>query len=172
MPGQLPSAPPLLAQTYDLLQSLGRRWWIENVLGAESGTLDAHVCTLRGSQFGLHVDRPRRFWSSFGVHLDSILEDGGRELRRGACLGGRRRVLRLDPLGRPDRTVCCAGNLYAVQGNAPTRSTVDENAWAMGVDAGHMSWNALAQSIPPPMAQLVASQMAMHACHDEYGVPI
>ena len=80
--------------------------------------------------------------------------------------------MRLNPLGRPDRTVCCAGNLYAVQGNAPTRSTVDENAWAMGVDAGHMSWNALAQSIPPPMAQLVASQMAMHACHDDYGVPM
>ena len=78
----------------------------------------------------------------------ALLEDGGRELRLGACLGGRRRFLRLDPLGRPDRTICCAGNLYAVQGNAPTRSTVDENAWAMGVDAGHMSWNALAQSTP------------------------
>ena len=172
MPGQEPSAPPLLSQTFDLLCATGLMWWIENVLGAEAGTVDAPVCTLRGSHFGLHVDRPRRFWSSFGVHLDAVLEDGGRELRRGACLGGRRRFLRLDPLGRPDRTVCCRGNLYAVQGNAPTRSSVEENAWAMGVDAGHMSWATLAQSVPPPMAQLVAAQMAMHACHREFGAPL
>lgn len=147
--GQEPSEPPMLRQTHEMLTAHGLHYWVENVLGAEAGTLDAHECVQRGSMHGLHVDRPRRFWTSFEVHLDEALVQGGRRLQAGACLGGRRRFLRLDPMGRPDRHVCCAGNLYAVQGTAPTRSTVEENAAAMGIDAGHMGWETLAQSVMP-----------------------
>jgi hypothetical protein len=170
--GQEPSAPPLLRQTHAMLTAHGLHYWVENVLGADAGTLDAYECVQRGSMHGLHVDRPRRFWTSFEVHLDEALVLGGRRLQAGTCLGGRRRFLRLDPMGRPDRHVCCAGNLYAVQGTAPTRSSVAENAVAMGVDAGHMGWEALAQSVPPVMAQLIAAQLAMRVAHERYGVPI
>jgi len=63
------------------------------------------------------------------------------------------------------------GNLYPVQGRAPTRSTVEENARAMGVDESHMSWSGLAQSIPPDMAELVAGQLAMSVACLRYGAP-
>ena len=59
-----------------------------------------------------------------------------------------------------------------MQGTAPTRSTVAENAVAMGVDVDHMGWPALAQSVPPVMAQLVSLQMAMHVAHERYSVPV
>ena len=42
----------------------------------------------------------------------------------------------------------------------------------MGIDTGHMTWRGLAQSIPPPMAQLVSAQMAMRVAHAKYGAPI
>lgn len=98
--------------------------------------------------------------------------EGGAELARRTCLGGKRRWLRLDSFGRPDRRVCCEGNLFAVQGSNPTRSSVAENARAMGVDVGHMGWNRLAQAIPPAYTQLLAAQAVMHEVHNRFGVPI
>ena len=35
----------------------------------------------------------------------------------------------------------------------------------MGVDAGHMSYERLAQSVPPAYGQLVFAQMCMHRAH-------
>ena len=78
----------------------------------------------------------------------------------------------MDPFGRPDPHTCCRGNLYAVQGSGPTKSSVAENAAAMGIDPAHMGWNTLAQSTPPVMAQLVASQLAMRVAHERFGVPM
>ena len=41
----------------------------------------------------------------------------------------------------------------------------------MGVDEGHMSWDGLAQSIPPDMAELISGQLAMAVAAERYGAP-
>ena len=164
-----PSQPALIAETRGLLERRGLLWWMENVLGAVH-EMSGNSTVLRGAWFGLHVDRGRRFETNFPVHVDAALMSG-EELRARTCLGGRRRWLRLDPFGRPVRTACCAGNLFAVQGSNPTRSSVAENAYAMGVDPSHMRWAGLAQAIPPAYAELLVGQAAMHECWNKYGVP-
>jgi hypothetical protein len=145
-----PSQPALIAEMRGLLERRGQLWWMENVLGAVHEMSD-NSTVLRGAWFGLHVDRGRRFETNFPVQVDAALTRG-EELRARTCLGGRRRWLRLDPFGRPVRAACCAGNLFAVQGSNPTRSSVAENAHAMGVDPSHMRWAGLAQAIPPAYA--------------------
>jgi hypothetical protein len=131
-----PSQPALIAEMRGLLERRGQLWWMENVLGAVH-EMSANSTVLRGAWFGLHVDRGRRFETNFPVQIDAALTRG-EELRARTCLGGRRRWLRLDPFGRPVRAACCAGNLFAVQGSNPTRSSVAENAHTMGVDPSHM----------------------------------
>ena len=169
--GSKATAAPGLPLVAASLRELGLPFWVENVLGADAGELEEQMTVLRGPMFGLPVDRGRRFWTSFDLHLDGALAEGGRKLRHRCCLGPRRRWMRLDPFGRPIRQPCCRGNLYPVQGRAPTRSTVAENARAMGVDESHMSWSGLAQSIPPDMAELVAGQLAMSVASSRYGAP-
>ena len=169
--GSTATAAPGLPQVAASLRELGLPFWVENVLGADAGELEEQMTVLRGPMFGLPVDRGRRFWTSFDLHLDEALTEGGRKLRHRCCLGPRRRWMRLDPFGRPIRIPCCRGNLYPVQGRAPTRSSVEENARAMGVDEGHMSWSGLAQSIPPDMAELVAGQLAMNVACQRFGAP-
>eukprot|EP00966_Prymnesium_polylepis_P080242 1859153-Prymnesium_polylepis.1 len=41
----------------------------------------------------------------------------------------------------------------------------------MGVDAGHMGYDTLAQSIPPAYMQLVYAQMCMRICERQFCVP-
>ena len=101
------------------------------------------------SFFGLHVDRPRLFQANFDLHVDRVLRDRGLALRKGTCLGLRRRWRRLDPFGRPSLCDCCNGNLWAVQGDKPLRCTVCECADAMGLDQDHMDYDGMAQAIPP-----------------------
>ena len=169
--GQQASEPALIPQTRAVFKETGKPYAIENVLGASS-EMDPDATVLRGFMFGDRVDRGRKWETSFDMHVDQCLLDGGRHLRGRSCLGEKRRWMRLDPYGRPCRLPCCKGNIFAVQGRAPTRSTLEENAAAMGVDADHMAWSALSQAIPPSMAQYVALQMAMHVAHDRYGVPV
>jgi len=169
--GQAVSEPALIGQTRSVFQETGMLYAIENVLGAAS-EMDPQATLLRGFMFGDRVDRGRKWETSFQLHIDKCLLEGGQKLRARSCLGEKRRWMRLDPYGRPCRRPCCKGNIFAVQGSAPTRSTVAENAAAMGVDEGHMSWDSLAQAIPPSMAQYVALQMAMHAAHESCGVPM
>ena len=165
-----PTQPALIAETRGLLERRGTLWWMENVLGAVH-EMSCNSTVLRGAWFGLHVDRGRRFETNFPVHVDDALSEGER-LRARTCLGGRRRWLRLDPFGRPVRSACCGGNLFAVQGGNPTRSSVAENAHAMGIDASHMRWAGLAQAIPPAYAELLVGQAAMYECWTKYGVPM
>ena len=165
-----PTQPALIAETRGLLERRGTLWWMENVLGAVH-EMSCNSTVLRGAWFGLHVDRGRRFETNFPVHVDDALSEGER-LRARTCLGGRRRWLRLDPFGRPVRAACCGGNLFAVQGGNPTRSSVAENAHAMGIDASHMRWTGLAQAIPPAYAELLVGQAAMYECWTKYGVPM
>ena len=149
----------------------GRLSTIENVKGAAS-EMQSHAVLLYGSYFGLHVDKPRFFEANFPIIVDAYLEQPGRRLRSMACLGKRRRWRRLDPFGRPELTDCCDGNLFPIQGAAPSGFTLAEAARAMGVDVHHMPYERLAQAIPPAYAQLVFAQACMEKCRVFYGIPV
>ena len=163
------SEEPMIAQTRDANREAGGLSVIENVVGARTD-MRAHSCILRGSFFGLHVDRPRLFEANFELHVDKALRDSGLELRQGTCLGVRRRWRRLDPFGRPSMCDCCPGNLWAVQGDKPLRCTTCECSAAMGVDTDHMDYDGLAQAIPPAYGEYVFAQAAMREVEMKYGL--
>ena len=142
------SEPSLITETRDALREVGGLRVIENVLGA-GPKMSKESCLLRGAYFGLHVDRPRLFEANFKLEIDEALRVSGNELRKGTCLGFRRRWRRLDSFGRPVMKDCCSGNLWAVQGDKPLRCTVGECAKAMGLDEGHMDYAGMSQAIPP-----------------------
>ncbi len=71
----VPQDPDLIDETRAMLRASGLPWAMENVTGARSSMLDATV--LRGSFFGLAVDRPRLFETSFPLHVDRVLLEGG-----------------------------------------------------------------------------------------------
>ena len=110
--------PDLLKETRAVCQSLGCLYHIENVIGSAK-VMAPDVVTLRGAMFGLRVDRPRLFETNFPLHLDRVLVEGGRKLRRRCCMGARRRWRRRAPFGRPEELYCCSGNIFAVQGRSP-----------------------------------------------------
>ena len=163
------SEPDLVADTRATLRATGRPYAMENVLGARAQMPDAVV--LHGAMFGLQVDRARLFETNFGLHVDRVLVDGGREIRAGSCLGRRNRWRRCDRFGRPEPGYCCEGNVFAVQGDKPWRCTREECAEAMGLDAPHMSYVGMSQAIPPAYGSLVFAQMCMHVCATEFGAP-
>ena len=163
------SEEPMIAQTRDANRETGMLSVIENVVGAHTD-MRAHACILRGSFFGLHVDRPRLFEANFDLHVDRALRDSGLALRKGTCLGVRRRWRRLDPFGRPSLCDCCDGNLWAVQGDKPLRCTTCECADAMGLDHDHMDYDGMAQSIPPAYGEYVFGQAAMREVERKYGL--
>ena len=137
-----PSEEAMISQTRDVLRQAGGLYAIENVVGAKTD-LRAGACQLRGSMFGLHVDRPRLFETNFELRVDEALATPGRALRCGCCMGFRRRVARLDPFGRPELRDCCAGNQWAPQGDKPFRCTLQECSAAMGVDVDHMNYDPI-----------------------------
>ena len=152
--------------------STGRLYVIdlENVKGAASDLLDS-AQLLYGAVFGLGVDRPRFFETSFELVVDEYIRGSGLELRRDTCLGPLRRWRRPDPFGRPGMTECSEGNIIPVQGKAPVGCTLEQSAEAMGIDSTHMPYERLAQATPPMYEQLVFAQACMVACHCDYGVP-
>ena len=125
---------------------------------------------LFGQAFGLRVDRARLIESSFPVWLDECVRQPGLRLRNRTCLGVQRRWRRVDEFGRPEAT-CCQGNIFAVQGTTPWKCTAAESAAAMGMDRDHMSYERLAQSLPPSYTRLIWAQMCMRCAADRYGVP-
>ena len=159
----------LIEQTRDALQEAGGLHAIENVMGAKTD-LRAHACLLRGSFFGLHVDRPRLFEANFDLRIDEALRVPGLRLRQQTCLGIRRRWRRIDPFGRPSQIDCCGGNLWAVQGDKPLRCTVCECADAMGLDTDHMDYAGMSQAIPPAYGEYVFAQAAMREVEKKYGL--
>ena len=163
--------PPLIEQTRDAFSSLFDLWSIENVLGARLH-LAEHAAELDGALFGLRVARARLYESNFELFVDEAVRRPADVLRRGTCLGHRRRWRSFDEFGRPEKRSCCGGNIFAPLGERPWRCTADECAEAMGVDVGHMSYERLAQSVPPAYGQLVFAQMCMHRAHRRYGVPL
>ena len=160
---------PMIGEARKCAQSTGKLYAIENVVNAKQA-LGANTTLLRGSFFGLHVDRPRLFETNFELHVDAQLREGAASVGRRSCMGSRRRWRRLDPFGRPEMTDCCDGNLWAVLGERPLRCTVEECADAMGVDRDHMEYPGLAQAIPPVYAQLVFSQACMREVESKFGL--
>ena len=162
-------SPPMIDGTRDMLRSLFDYWSIENVPGARRHMRDP--VELRGSDFGLRVDRPRLFEANFEIRVDRCVRRAGDALRARCCQGRRRRWRSQDSFGRPAAEECCCGNTFALQGTSPWRCTLAECADAMGVDVGHMSYERLAQAVPPAYGQLVFSQMCMAKASREFGVP-
>ena len=62
--------------------------------------------------------------------------------------------------------------MWAPLGRKPYRSTAAENAVAMGLDAEHMEFERVAQSIPPAYARYVFAQMCAAAANKWFGVPV
>ena len=122
---------------------------------------------------GTDVASEALFESGGGLQLriDDALIDGGAALEARSCLGGHARFPRLDSFGRRLRVPCCNGNTFAIQGEAPTGSTVDQCAHAMGLDVGHMGYASMAKALPPAYISYVFGQMAMHVARERYGVP-
>ena len=162
--------PALIEQTRDLASELFEWYSIENVMGAAKH-LNSGAVELDGLLFGLRVFRSRLFETNFPVHVDECVRDSAAALRARCCLGGRRRWRLRDEFGRPT-SPCCEGNMFAPLGRHPHNCTAGECSDAMGVDRGHMSFERLAQSIPPDYAQLIASQMCMRAAEQRFGVPV
>ena len=160
--------PPLIPQTRMMLRTLFDYWVLENVLGARKH-MSSSATELDGALFGLRVARSRLFETSFEVVVDQAVAVPADVLRCRTCLGHRRRWRRVDRWGRPEPE-CCAGNIYAVQGREPYKCTAAECARAMGVDEGHMSYDRLAQALPPAYVQLLYSQMCMRILQAEYGM--
>ena len=168
--GKASSSLPLIPQTRDVLQTFFRYWALENVMGAASYMAGSSI-ELFGQLFGLRVDRARKIETSFPLRIDEAVRRPGLALRACTCLGRRRRWRRVDCFGRPEPP-CCHGNIFAVQGTAPWRCTSAECAAAMDVDRDHMSFDRLAQAIPPAYSRLVWGQMCMQIAHDEFSVPL
>ena len=162
--------PKLIPVTRDLLRTFFRHWAIENVMGAAK-EMSPSSAELYGQAFGLRVDRARKIESSFCIRIDEAVALPGRELRKRTCLGRRRRWKRVDVFGRPVPD-CCSGNIFAIQGRTPWRCTTEECAAAMDVDASHMTYDRLAQSIPPAYTRLVTGQACMSEAHASFGVPM
>ena len=163
-------APKLIALCRDQIEQSGLLGYIENVKGSSS-EMRENAVLIYGSDFGLHVDRPRFLEANFPLVIDDYLREGGSALRMRGCLGDRRKWPRLDPFGRPDTRVCCQGNLFPVQGLRPFKCSVCEASWAMGVSDSGVSYEALAQGIPPQYAELAFGQACMHLCATEFGAP-
>ena len=177
--GALSEAEHLIAATRDALEETGRLYGIENVMGARS-EIRAHAVVLRGASFGLRTDRPRyieaggggRGADAFQVPTSALLQSSGKRLRARCCLGNRGRFPKLDGFGRRSPVPCCCGNIFSVIGDTPAFGSVEQNARAMGMDPGHMSFARMRKALPPAYISYVVGQMAMHRLRTYYGLPV
>ena len=171
--GHHSNAPRLIARTRDMLEELGLPYVIENVQGASS-ELRGDALVLRGQDFGLETERPRLFEAGGGLTLrhDPFLAEGGAALRARCCLGAKARYAKLDCFGRRLRVPCCQGNIYPVMGQSPSRSSLAENARAMAIDVGHMSFARMAKAIPPAYSAFIHGSIMRHVLWTKYGLRV
>lgn len=130
----------LVADTRNLLRSLGKPYVIENVTGARSTMIDPLV--LSGDRFGLQVIRPRLFETSFPI--DATTRPPRQPVQ--------------DPIGvyGPE----AAGQVLwtRIDGTVQRRATsVEEAQQAMG-NIHYMPWRTLCESIPAAYTQWIATQ--------------
>ena len=163
--------PALIELTRDMLASQFKYWAMENVMGAKHA-MGRDSVVLDGAYFRLRAFRSRLVETNFRLHIDTCVREPADRLRARCCLGARSKWRPFDEFGRPWTRPCCEGNVYAPLGKLPWKCTHTECAHAMGVDEGHMSYDRLAQAVPPAYAQLVYAQMCMRAAHQEYGCPV
>jgi DNA (cytosine-5)-methyltransferase 1 len=133
--GRQATHPDLVGPVRDMLQSIGKPWVIENVVGAplESPTL------LCGTMFGLKVFRHRLFEASFLLLAPSHpRHDGSTGAHRGYS------TLRSGRNGY----VCVAGHNFIRE----------QGAEAMGID-WMGSLKELAQAIPPAYTEFIGRQL-------------
>lgn len=167
--------PALIDQATETLQTLGVPLIVENVTGAHKH-MPAPTTLLRGCHFGLRTDRPRLFGSpNTALHLDLALKGPGeKNIREHACLGPRRRYSRLNRFGMPERRPCCAkGNIFSPMGGVPYKSTLDEEAAAMGYGKPWpgMTYAGLRESIPPAYSSYLVSITIARLLHEETQCP-
>ena len=77
--------PVVINELRDKIREIGVAYSIEQPLGSSRWMKEPTI--LRGSMFGLRVDRPRMFETSFKMHVDECLVRGARELRPRTCIG-------------------------------------------------------------------------------------
>jgi len=174
--GNASSSPRLIGVVRDVLVMLGVPFAIENVAGAR-----AHLqnpLPLWGQLFGETCERERWIETGNGLSLQvpQALIEHGTWLRSHSCLGSRRRFPRSDLFGRSIKPngprVCCSGNVWTTQGSRPLCGTVVDHAFAMGIDASHMTYSELSQAVPPSYARFVVSEAIAHRLATHYGLPV
>ena len=104
--------PVIIDELRDKIRAAGVAYAIEQPLGSSKWMKEPIL--LRGSMFGLRVDRPRLFETSFEMHIDECLMAGTRELRPRTCIGSLDRYKACDEYGRWKERDCCEGNILAV----------------------------------------------------------
>ncbi|GAA5154703.1 hypothetical protein GCM10023340_38700 [Nocardioides marinquilinus] len=124
----------LIPAVIERLRTWGGRWVVENVVGARPDMPDARL--LRGSMFGLEVDRPRLFYASESLPLAPVTT------RTRPALG----VYGARPDGRLLWTRTDGSELRAPR-------SVAEAGRAMGID--WMTWPDLTEAVPPAYTEWV-----------------
>ena len=162
--------PVVINELRDKIREIGVAYSIEQPLGSSRWMKEPTI--LRGSMFGLRVDRPRMFETSFKMHVDECLMRGARELRPRTCIGALDRYKACDEYGRWQTRECCEGNILAVQGSGASRAKAARWADAMDLDLGDMTPDEVSQAIPPAYSQYVFGQMAMWEMSRQFGCPI
>lgn len=128
-----------IADIRSRLQLAGVPYVIENVVGARKHMHDPFL--LRGGMFGLGVDRPRLFETSFPIDTPPPVTPVVNPIGvYGEKADGRRLFT------RKDGTIQRAAR------------SLDEGRQAMGID--WMQWRELAESIPPAYTEWIGRQFA------------
>ncbi len=130
----------LIADTFALLDTLGKPYVLENVMGAKAEFAGRHTVRLSGECFGLRVFRPRLFASNVLLLAPSL----PRRQRDPVAVYGK------SPDGRRlwDRA---DGTMHRAC------SSLEEGSAAMRIT--WMSWDEIREAIPPPYTEYLGKQL-------------
>ena len=142
--GRADSHVDLIAETRDLLDSVGLPYVIENVMGA-SRSLEGRVVRVCGASVGLRQSRHRLFECGGWMCVVPPCSCNGREFKS---------VLGVKPDGRWLRKKADGTRANFVV------SSVEEGRELMGID--WMDWRELCEAIPPAYTELIGSQLLSH----------
>lgn len=139
--GRQPSTLDLLAPTRSALETLGKPWVIENVVGAPlSGVV------LCGTTFGL------------GTHT----ADGWRELRRHRIFESSAFLFGAGPCQHVTRAIGIYGSIGdRIPNGAVIAATAEEGRRAMGIE-WPLPWASVREAIPPAYTEWLGRQLLGH----------